>query len=245
MASSRASEASSGYSSQQETPVNPHYACYWLDSCCGRHELDRCSHWDKELVGQVATYYSSDGIPHHYDESNVDVKYNPTGCTKVHVLIYTIRSRGEKEILFGSNDRHNKLVFPSSKPHHRGESSMEVARRALEWITEHTVTAEQGLKARFLFHDANIIHPLCLTQGQADLLTQKFIPSEQIRSLHWFSLETVLQRLPETNNPQTGQVMTNEPDGIQLGEHRLWPLTARLLMRIRDKVSGEYEVFLE
>ena len=245
MASSRASRASSGYSSRQNTPVKPRLACYWLESCDGSHALDQCSHWKNELAAQVDTYYSPLGIPRHYDKSEVKFKYNPTGCRTVHILIYTIRSQGEKEILFGLNGGYNELVLPSSKPHRRGESSMEVARRTLKWITENTVTVEQGLKARFLFDDANIIHPVYLTNDQADLLTQKFVPNETIQSLHWFLLETVFQKLPERKSHRTRQVTKNEPGAIQLGKHHLWSLIAQFFIGIRENVLDGYETFFE
>jgi hypothetical protein len=237
MASPTESEASSGYSSQPGSAVKPHYACYWLDSCGGSHELDQCEYWNDELRGQLCLYYSPLGNPTYFDvEWHPKLKHNPTGCTKVHALIYTIRSQDQTEILFGLSHQHHELVFPSSKPRRRGEPHMEVARRALDWITGETAIIEKGLKSRFLFCDANIIYPVYLTNEQADRLTNTFIPSEQILSLHWFSLETVLGRLEERRN--------KEHEG-KLGGHRLQPLIKTFLTRIRNDVPRGFETFLE
>lgn len=234
MASPTESEASSGYSSQHVAAVNPHYACYWLEACDGGHELNRCSKWNDELKGHLSRYYSPLGIPTYFGvETDSKLEHNPTGCTTVHVLIYTTRPQGRKDILLGLNDQHGVLVFPSSKPRRRGEPSMEVARRALEWITEETTIMGQGLQSRFVFFDANIIYPLYLTNEQTDRLIQTFMPSEQIRSLHWLSLEAVLQLLAERRI---------RIDEAQLGTLR--PFMRNLLLYIRKHVPGGFQTFL-
>ena len=234
MASPTESTASSGYSSQHVSDVNPHYACYWLDACGGGHELNQCECWKDELRGQLGLYYSPFGMPTYFGvETNSNLTYNPTGCTTVHVLIYTIRSDGRKYILFGMRDQDGVLVLPSSKPRRRGEPSVEAARRALEWITEETTIVGQGLQSRFLFFDANIIHPLYLTNEQAELLMQNFMSSEQIGSLHWLSLEAVLQLLAE------GRIRIDE---AQSGKLR--PFMRSLLNHIRNHVPGGFETFL-
>jgi hypothetical protein len=264
MASSIASTTSSGYSSQLNAASNPRYACYWLDECRGQHELNQCDYWPKELRGKLGIYYSPNGIYKRfsYDRiSDVNLTYNPTGCTTVHLLIYTIRSQGEKEILFGLSNRREAheeanrralLSFPLSKPRKCGEYGMPIARRAFEWITDRTDICQQGLKSRFLYQHANVIYPFYVTNEQADLLTHNFIANEQLISLHWFPLKTVLERLPECKKFLTHQATRNElaqhqhihPIGIQLGECHLWSVTAACLMCIREHVPGGFETFL-
>jgi hypothetical protein len=237
MASPTGSEASSGYSSQYGLRVNPRYACYWLDSCGGNHELDQCESWKDDLRGQLCHYYSALGVPTYFDVgSHPKLQHNPTGCTKVHVLIYTIRSQGQTEILFALSRQHQELVFPSSKPRRRGEPHTEIARRASEWITEKTTIIEQGLKSRFFFSDANIIYPVHLTNEQADQLTDTFNPNEGIRSLHWFSLESVLRYLEERR--------TRRDEGY-LGDYRMQLHTMFILKRIGEYVDRGFETFLE
>jgi hypothetical protein len=265
MAASTASTTSSGYSSQLSPSVNEHFACYWLDSCRGRHELNDCSHWREEVRGKLGIYYSPSGIFKRfaYDHiSGVNLEHNPTGCTTVHLLIYTIRSQGEKEILFGISERKDTdnetnrrplLSFPLSKPRKRSEYGTPIAQRAFEWVTNRTDISQQGLKSRFLYQHANLIYPLYLTNEQADILTQKFVPNEQLFSLHWFPVTTVLERLPEWKNYLTDEATSNKlaqhehitPTGIQLGEHYLWSVTAACLMCIREHVPGGFETFLQ
>ena len=138
-----ASSTSSGYSSQSSSiAVNPRYSCFWLDSCCGQHELTACSHWKNDLRGKLGIYYSPNGFYKRFARdalNNVHLSHNPTGCTTVHLLIYRIRPNGEKEVLFGLSHRRNTrdeatrhplLSFPSSKPCKRGEYGKPIARRA-------------------------------------------------------------------------------------------------------------------
>lgn len=263
MASSIASTASSGYSSQLNEDINPHYACYWLDSCRGKHELNQCSHWREELRGKLGIYYSPNGIYKRFSRdqlSSADLRHNPTGCTTVTLLIYTIRSNGDREILFAlsnrkedhQGDRHPLLSFPMSKPRKRGEYGMPIARRAFEWVTDRTDISQQGLKSRFLYQHANVIYPLYVTNEQVDLLTQNFIPNEELTSLHWFPLTTVLECLPEWNNFLIHETTENElaqhehinPIGIQLGEYHLWSVTVGCLICIREYIPGGFETFL-
>lgn len=116
--------------------VNPRYSCYWLDSCCGQHELMKCLRWENELCGsgRKGIYYSSDGSYKHFNHGSLS--YNPTGCTTVHLLIYRFRPHGEKEVLFGLSHRRNTpdeatrhplLSFLCSKPRKRGEYGKPIA----------------------------------------------------------------------------------------------------------------------
>jgi hypothetical protein len=264
MAKSVASTASSGYSSQFSAATNPRYACYWLDSCRGQHELNQCSHWRDELRGKLGIYYSPNNIYKRFSHdhlSNVNLTNNPTGCTTVHLLIYTIRSQGETEILFGLSNRKDAhiednrrplLSFPVSKPRERGEYGIPIARRAFEWVTDQTDISQQGLKKRFLYQHANVIYPLYVTNEQANTLTQNFIANEELMSLHWFPLTAVLERLPEWENFLTREATETElaqhkhfdPIGIELGEYQIWSVAATCLMCIREHVPGGFETFL-
>ena len=243
---------------------NPRYACYWLDSCRGQHELDQCSHWRRELHGKLGIYYSPNGIYKRFSYDNLshaDLTNNPTGCTTVHLLIYTVRPQGEKEILFGLSNRKNDdqeanrrplLSFPSSKPRKRGEYGMPVAHRAFEWVSDRSDISKQGLKSRFLYQHANVIYPLYVTNEQADILTQNFIANEEILSLHWFPLTAVLKCLPEWPKFLTKEATTNElaqrdhfkPIPIHLDQYELWLAAATCLMCIREYVPGAFETFL-
>ncbi|CAF4004842.1 unnamed protein product [Rotaria sp. Silwood1] len=147
MASLKASTLSTNSSNRLNTTINPGYACYWSDSCRGLHELNQCPYRNAELHGKLDVYYSSIGIYKRFSVdklSHVSLKGNPTGRTMVHLLIYTIRSQGEIEILFGLGHRKNTsseetrcplLSLPLTRPCKRGESGMQMARRALEWVT--------------------------------------------------------------------------------------------------------------
>ncbi|CAF1553641.1 unnamed protein product, partial [Rotaria sp. Silwood1] len=241
MASSQSSTISSGHLSQLNETANPHYACYWLDSCGGHHELNQCSRWRTELRGKLGIYYSQNGKYTTFDydhRSGVNLKHNRTGCTTMHLLIYTIRSNGETEILFGFSNRRNKhskanrrslLSFPTSKPRKRNEDGEQIARRAFKWIADQIDIPEHGLKP------------------------QNFTPNEELLSLHWVSLRLVLERLPEWTNYLTSEATANElaqqrdinPIGIHLGEHELWSVTTTCLMCIREHVPGGFETFLQ
>ncbi|CAF1223397.1 unnamed protein product [Adineta ricciae] len=159
-----ASSTSSGYRSQSSSiAVNPHYSCYWLDSCCGQHELTTCSRRREELHGKLGIYYSPNGIYKRFARdglSRVDLSHNPTGCTRVHLLIYRIRSNGKKEVLFGLSHRRNTsdeatrhplLSFPYSEPRKRDEYGKPIAHRAFQSISDNRDIGTQGLKSRFLF----------------------------------------------------------------------------------------------
>ncbi|UJR07980.1 hypothetical protein I4U23_012259 [Adineta vaga] len=264
MASSNASTTSSGYTIQTSTNINPNYRCYWLNSCQGNHELRSCSHWREELRGKLGIYYSSNGMYRRFSRDNlsgVNLEHNPTGCTTVHLLIYTIRSDGMKEILFGlSNRRENHddstrrplLSFPFSKPCKRREPGLNIARRAFKWISDDETIARQVLKSHFLFQHANVIYPWYVTNEQANLLTNNFQANEELISLHWFPLTSVLECLPEWKNFLTSQATENElaqhehidQIGIQLGEYHLWSVTASCLLCIREYIPGGFETFL-
>ncbi|CAF3568621.1 unnamed protein product [Rotaria sp. Silwood1] len=265
MASSQSSTISSGRLSQLNETANPHYACYWLDSCGGHHELNQCSRWRAELRGKLGIYYSQNGKYTTFDydhRSGVNLKHNRTECTTMHLLIYTIRSNGETEILFGLSNRRNKhseanrrslLSFPTSKPRKRNEDGEQIARRAFKWIADQIDIPENGLKPRFLFQNANVVYPLHLNNEQADIFTENFTPNEELLSLHWVSLRLVLERLLEWTNYLTSEATANElaqqrdinPIGIHLGEHELWSVTTTCLMCIREHVPGGFETFLQ
>nr|ACD54636.1 unknown [Adineta vaga] len=196
IASSNASTTSSGYTIQTSTNINPNYRCYWLNSCQGNHELRSCSHWREELRGKLGIYYPSNGTYRRFSRDNLsgaNLEHNPTGCTTVHLLIYTIRSDGMKEILFGlSNRRENHhdstrrplLSFPFSKPCKRREPGLNITRRAFKWISDDETIARQDLKSYFLFQHANVIYPWYVTNEQANLLTNNFQANEELISLH-------------------------------------------------------------
>ena len=265
MASLVASTESSGSGIQQSIARDQRYACYWLDSCRGQHELTECLRWREELRGKLGIYYSPNGIYKRFELdpiSGVQLEYNPTGCTTVHILVYTIRSNGEREILFGlSNRKYNDretsrrplLSFPTAKPRKRGEYGLSIAQRAFEWITDQINIRKQGLKSRFLFQHANVIYPVLLTKEQADNLTQNFTANTMLLSLHWFSLALVLGRLPQWENYLVSEATRDDlaqhkhinPTGIQLGEHELWSVTAACLVCIREHVNGGFETFLQ
>jgi hypothetical protein len=271
MARSQESTTSSGYwSSQSSTPttvqLNPHYLCYWVDSCNGQHELNRCPYWDDELRGKLGIYYSPSGTYELFTEdriSGVNLENNNTGCTKVHLLVYNDE---KKEVLFGlrwckesKNDLRKRplLAFPSAQPRRRSERMIRIPPRAFEWLTTDTDFAEQclkqGLKNRFLFQNANVIYPVYLTNEQASRLTQSFVQNEEFRSLHWFPLSQILSQLPpwpnyikqnKTEN-ELAQIRHDRPTGIQLGRYELWSVTAMCLMCIREHVPGGFDTFLK
>ncbi|CAF1523263.1 unnamed protein product [Adineta ricciae] len=261
-----ASSTSSGYRSQSSSiAVNPHYACYWLDSCCGQHELTTCSKRREELHGKLGIYYSPNGIYKRFARdalSSVNLSHNPTGCTRVHLLIYRIRPNGRKEVLFGLSyrkntpdeaTRHPLLSFPYSEPRKRDEYGKPIARRAFQSISDNKDIGTQGLKSRFLFQHANVIYPWYVTENEADSLTENFTANEEIISLHWFPLTLVLERLPQWNNYLISEATHNElaqhghikPTEVRLGEYEVRPLTAMCLMCIREHVSEGFETFLK
>ncbi|CAF0767963.1 unnamed protein product [Didymodactylos carnosus] len=243
-------------------PPNPRYACYWLDSCRGDHELNQCTHWRNELRGKLGIYYSPSGIYKRFSEdriSGVKLQFNPTGCTTVHLLVFN----DNRDILFGmkwchekhddDDDRRLLLTFPSAKPRKQGEYGLPIAQRAFQWLSEDNKLSE-GLKKRFLYQHANVIYPCHLTNDQATSLTKTFTTNEELLSLHWFPLTKVLENLPVWNNYLLSKEKPNELaqiDGIQpmevkLGEEcRLWSVITRSLMCIREHVPGGFEEFLK
>ncbi len=267
MAHSQESTSSSGYwSSQTSTSLDPHYLCYWRDSCNGQHELNKCYYWKKDLGGKLGIYFSPSNTYELFTRdriSNKDLTGNPTGCTTVHLLVFNAE---KKEVLFGlkwcKESKENpkslflQLAFPSAKPYQRGGDMLLVARRAFQWLTTDTDLVsqclEQGLIKHFLFQDANVIYPVHLTNEQCSKLTRNFVRNEEFQSLHWFSLSEILSRLPPWSNyiEQTetdielAQIQDIQPTGIKLGEHQLWYVIATCLMCIREHVHGGVEGFL-
>ena len=265
MASSTVSTASSGYSSQVSTYVNPQYACFWLDSCCGRHELNDCSHWEHELNGKKGIYYNSNGMYKRFSRDDIsygtDLGNNRTGCTTVYLLIYRVTAQNEREILLGLQSRKEKddgiqprelLVFPWAKPFKRGVSGKPFALRAFKSVSDREDIFNQSFQPRFLFQHASVIYPLHLTEKQADTVSQSFKPNDILLSLHWFPLANVLAQLPawkkylisEETPTELAQHQDITPIGIRLGSHDLWSGTARSLMCIREHVPDGFETFL-
>ncbi|CAF1153540.1 unnamed protein product [Didymodactylos carnosus] len=268
--SRRSSYSDSGISSTTTSnAVNPRYACYWLKSCRGQHELDDCHARRGELHGKLGIYYSSNGIYQRYlrDQiNNLSLEHNPTGCTMINLLIYTQRE-GEILILFVTKlvkEKHHEipttverralLTLPSSYPREKGELQKQVAERALDSVThEKEITSNlRSRLTRFLFVDASVIYPLHLTNEHADLLTRSFTPNDEISALHWFALSAVLAQLPEWNNylgreavgKELAQIRHISHAGIKLGEgYVLWSVVATVLMCIRQHVG--FETFLE
>ncbi|CAF5137546.1 unnamed protein product, partial [Rotaria sp. Silwood1] len=108
-----------------------------------------------------------------------------------------------------------------------------MARRTLEWVTNRTDIDRRD--------------------KDADQVTENFIANEEILSLYWFSLTTVLERLPKGNNFIIREATDDElaqhehinPIGIQLDEYCLWPVTAQCLMCIREYVPDGFTSFLQ
>ncbi|CAF1256623.1 unnamed protein product [Adineta steineri] len=253
------------------TTVNQRYACEWIDTCQRKHELDECGHRRNQLQGKLGIYYSPVAAFNQYvrDEiNNLSLEFNPIGCKLIHLLIYKIENN-ETWLLFVSQLFKKKgqqgqigneqllLAFPSLNPCRRDEMLTEVAERALRTITnenEIVLNVQSHIK-RFLFVNANIIYPLYLTNEQANILTEKFSPDDEIKSLHWFRLSTVLDQLPEWNNYVTRQsngkelalVRQDGHTGIRLIKESekltLRPATALCLLSIRNHVG--FEEFLK
>lgn len=254
------------------TDVNPRYACYWIDSCRGQHEIVNCSFRHKDLRGKLGIYYSPNAMFKRFTLDRINslpLDSNPTGCTRISLLIYKVVDN-EKWLLFVTQKRKEKqqhhetdsspqlrLTFPSSNPRKKNEMQKDVALRALEGITherEITKDLRPRLK-RFLFVDAYATYPLFITNEHADLLTASFSPNEEDISLHWFPLSTVLSQLPTWENYLTRQAEDGElaqirhdiRAGINLTtaneEYTIWSVTATVLMCIRNHVG--FDEFLQ
>lgn len=213
------SNADSGISSTNSTRnIHSRYACYWVENQCkGNHELDLCPVRRQQLSGKLGIYYSSNGIFRRFmvDEINrKSLRYNPTGCTMVNLLIYK-HENDQIYLLFamknlldksqesnGHTERRLLLGLPTSYPCRKDEMQKQVAVKALETITNvNEITANARGKLRsFLFVNAAAIYPLQLSVDQAKLLTDRFSPNEDVTSLHWLSLSTVVHQLPTMNN---------------------------------------------
>ncbi|CAF5127854.1 unnamed protein product, partial [Rotaria sp. Silwood1] len=103
----------------------------------------------------------------------------------------------------------------------KGEYHKNIAARALNSITnesEITTNLRPRLK-RFLFVDANAIYPLYLTDEQADLLTTHFSPNEEVFSLHWYPLSTVLSQLPNWDDYLSRQAEGRELAQVRHADH--------------------------
>jgi len=267
------SNADSGIScTTNAATVNPRYACYWSDKCHGQHELDDCQLRKSQLRGKLGIYYSSNAMFKRFkydNENDLSLEHNPTGCTMVNLLIYK-QENNEISLLFVMKQlkekRHDHeegiirqplLALPASYPCRKDEIPKQVAVRALETITdksEITVDVRVRLK-RFLFVDASVIYPLYLTNDQANLLTNDFFQNEEVTSLHWFPLSTVLNQLPEWNDylskqeegKNLAQVRHPNLTGIKLNkdnlEYTMWSVTSFCLMCIRNHVG--FETFLQ
>ncbi|CAF0896033.1 unnamed protein product [Adineta steineri] len=272
MASNNIRRSNSSYSASDISAstagitVNPRYACEWDDTCQRQHEFDDCPYRPDELGGKLGIYYSPNASYKQYVRDEINnrlLQFNPTGCTMVHLLIYKIEN-DKPWLLFVSKSvrekrQHNReevnrqllLTFPSTNPRKKYEDQKEVAGRALETVTnENKIVLDlpSDLK-RFLFVNANSIYPLCLTNEQADLLTKNFSPNEEVASLHWFRLSTVLHQLPAWKNYLFKQSTETELAQVQEAKHRgirlcegseectLRSLTAICLMCIRNYVG--------
>ncbi|CAF4896026.1 unnamed protein product [Rotaria sp. Silwood1] len=271
--SSSVSRADSGIScNTTDTTVNPRYECRWTDNCRGQHELDDCPVRLRELRGKLGIYFSPNASFKHFSRDHMNdlsLESNPTGCTMIHLLIYK-RKNNETWLLFvtkfakekrrdneATPNRQILLTLPSSNPCMKGEYHKNIAARALNSITnesEITTNLRPRLK-RFLFVDANAIYPLYLTDEQADLLTTHFSPNEEVISLHWYPLSTVLSQLPnwddylsrQAEGRELAQVRHPDHTGIKLNtennEHTMWSVTATCLMCIRNLVG--FDAFLQ
>ncbi|CAF1132118.1 unnamed protein product [Rotaria sordida] len=265
--------ADSGVScSTTATTVNPRYECYWLDSCRGQHELDNCPVRLRELRGKLGIYYSPNAIYKRFtrDQMNdLPLESNPTGCTMIHLLIHK-KENNETWLLFVTKfvkekrqenevrpSRQLLLTLPSSNPCKKNELQKDVAERALNSIThesEITTNIRSRLK-RFLFVNASAIYPLYLPNEHADLLTTHFSPNEEVISLHWYPLSTILNQLPQWDNylksqaegRELAQIRHPSHTGIKLNtgnnEHTIWSVTAACLMCIRNHVG--FDTFLQ
>lgn len=272
MAHSQDSTTSSGYWSSRgstattRNTLNPHYLCFWLDTCKGQHELVECRYWKRHLKGKLGIYYAPSGDYRTFTRdsiNNKDLSNNPTGCADVHLLVFNDE---KKQVLFGlkmckenrnSQQRRLLLTFPSAYPYQQNGRMLNVPFRAFQWLTTDNEFAkqclEQGLRNRFLFQNANVIYPVHLTNDQALKLTRDFRPNEEFRSLHWFPLSEVLLKLPKWPNYISPAEITNELaqtsreylGGITLGEYELWILAVRCLICIREYVGGGLDTFLE
>lgn len=245
--------------------VNPYYACQWLVSCGGQHEMDQCIDRKNQLKGIEAVYYSPIGdFRDFYRENsrNYRLKYNPKASTRVHLLIYTIRANGEREILFGLARRRKVggghqdrpfLSFPCATPTKRGDYGRSVVPRALHFITDRLTILDEGLRPHFMFQHSNVIYAVHVSTEQADMLIQNFAPNEDFEALHWISLETILESLTQWSTvPNNEQIIRKlardefiDPEGIYItNQYELWSVNAACLMYIQKHVPGGFDTFL-
>ena len=204
--------------------INPRYACHWLPVCRGEHEADQCGAREAGLRGKLGIYYSSDGTYKTFDRdelSTVSLMFNPTGCTRVYLLIYT-KTEAEVSILFvGAMKKEKKrpqegkqqlLVLPTSGPCCQSERPAITAKRALESISgDRDMIRDITSRLRsFLFVDAAAIYPVCMSRDEASRLTDGFAVNEEAKSVHWFTLAHVLSRLPTEVNYLKSQATATE-----------------------------------
>ena len=224
------------------------------------------THWRGDLHAKKGIYYSESGLYKRFSRdalSSVNLENNPTGYTSVYLLVHTIRpENGEVEILFGLKsyrgerdeaNPHPLLGLPAAKPRKRNEAGRSIARRAFERISNQADIGNQGLKTRFLFQHRSVIYPLYLTTEHARTVTESFTPNEQLLSIRWVPLASVLERLPpwddylisEATSTELAQHRYIHPVGIQIGPNKLWQGTATCLMCIREYVPGGFHQFLK
>lgn len=266
--STTSSEYKSSPTNVKTRPLDPHYLCYWLDSCNGQHELKDCNDWRRELGGKLGIYYAPSGDYKEFPEyrtDRVNLENNPTGSTLIHLLIY---NDDKKEVLFGlrrcvenkDDPQRRRVLFalalPSKPPRQRNENMSRIPYRIFQWLTTDTNFAnqclEQGLQNRFLFQNANVIYPVHLTNEQASKLTENFRPNQEFQSIHWVSLSNILSQLPpwsnyiirQKTNDDIAHIQHIKPTGIKVEKHDLWSVTVTCLMCIREHVPGGLDTFL-
>ena len=172
IATSNATTLPSGDSNHIPQPVNRYYEYYWLDSWGGQHGLKQYTERKSQLKGIGAVYYSHNGHFHDFyreNPRNDRLKHNPTGSIRAHLLIYTVRANGEKEILLGLAQRrkvggeHRQCPFlslPYATPSKRGDYGKSVVPRALHFVTDRWNILDKGLRSHFIFQHSNVIYPV-------------------------------------------------------------------------------------
>ena len=245
---SSASPADTSISSLNDgAPVDERYACYWLNTCRGEHEIDHCATRRADLRGKLGIYYSPNNIYKRFRKDGINdlsLEENPTGCMMIQLLIYKIEEN-QVWLLFITRYVKDKnrseqqeaqplLTLPSAHPHTKNERPEVMAKRAMGTITninELTDHLRPQLK-RFLFVDASVIYPLQLTKDRADLLEKHFQPTTQVESLRWIRLDWIRDNFPQWDYLKT-PVQNNELAQVREGaplvayregarEHAIW-----------------------
>ena len=243
--------------------INPRYACHWLPVCRGEHEADQCGAREAGLRGKLGIYYSSDGTYKTFDRdelSTVSLVFNPTGCARVYLLVYT-KTETEVSILFVAVMKKQKrspkegkqqlLVLPTSGPCCQSEPPEITAKRALESISgDRDMIRDITSRLRsFLFVDAAAIYPVYVSKDEADRLLRGFRPTEEASTVHWFPLAHVLSRLPTERSYLTSQATDTELAQVRHGpspnvalqtghrSYQIWSPTVFHLMCIQNHVG--------